>query len=125
MKDKLMSAALAVVVSASTGMGQQRSARPKAQTRPAQADCKTGLNKAIEQKVKQLVIDELGVDEAKVTPRARFIQDLGADSLDEVELIMRFEEEFNIEISDADAAKLHCVCDVVKYLEKRLKKSGK
>jgi acyl carrier protein len=52
----------------------------------------------IEQKVKQIIVDELGVDENEVTPNARFIDDLGADSLDTVELVMRFEEEFGIEI---------------------------
>jgi len=126
-KGKVMSAALAIAVSAATTMGQQRSAgpKPKAQTRPAQADCKTSLSKRIEQKVKQIVIDELGVEAAQVTARARFIEDLGADSLDAVELVMRVEEEFNLEIADADAEKLHCVCDVLKYLEKHLKQGGR
>ena len=54
----------------------------------------------IENKVKQIIVDELGVDENEVTPNARFIDDLGADSLDTVELVMRFEEEFGIEIPD-------------------------
>ena len=60
----------------------------------------------IENKVKQIIVDELGVDENEVTPNARFIDDLGADSLDTVELVMRFEEEFGIEIPDEDAEKI-------------------
>ena len=63
----------------------------------------------IENKVKQIIVDELGVDENEVTPNARFIDDLGADSLDTVELVMRFEEEFGIEIPDEDAEKIR-VC---------------
>ena len=63
----------------------------------------------IENKVKQIIVDELGVDENEVTPNARFIDDLGADSLDTVELVMRFEEEFGIEIPDEDAEKIQSV----------------
>jgi len=70
----------------------------------------------IEQKVKQIIVDELGVDENEVTPNARFIDDLGADSLDTVELVMRFEEEFGIEIPDEDAEKIQSVRDAYSYI---------
>jgi acyl carrier protein len=71
----------------------------------------------IEAKVKQIIIDELGVDENEVTPNARFIDDLGADSLDTVELVMRFEEEFGIEIPDEDAEKIQSVRDAYTYID--------
>ena len=74
---------------------------------------------SVEEKVKQIIVDELGVDEGEVTPNARFIDDLGADSLDTVELVMAFEEEFGAEIPDEDAEKLQTVGDVVKYIEER------
>ena len=70
-----------------------------------------------QEKIKQIVVDELGVDEGEVTETARFIEDLGADSLDTVELVMAFEEEFNIEVPDEEAEKLLSVGDVVKYIE--------
>ena len=75
----------------------------------------------IEAKVKQIIIDELGVDENEVTPNARFIDDLGADSLDTVELVMRFEEEFGIEIPDEDAEKITRVKEAVEYIESHAK----
>ena len=65
----------------------------------------------VQDKIKQIIVDELGVDEAEVTENARFIEDLGADSLDLVELVMRFEEEFDIEIPDEDAANIQEVRD--------------
>ncbi|MCW5960291.1 MAG: acyl carrier protein [Pyrinomonadaceae bacterium] len=71
----------------------------------------------IQEKIKQIVVDELGVDEAEVTENARFIEDLGADSLDLVELVMRFEEEFDIEIPDEDAEKIQAVRDAYAYVE--------
>jgi len=74
-------------------------------------------NQEIETKVKQIIVDELGVDENEVTPNARFIDDLGADSLDTVELVMRFEEEFGIEIPDEDAEKIQSVRDAYNYIE--------
>ena len=67
--------------------------------------------------VKEIIVDLLGVDEAKVTPEARFREDLEADSLDIVELIMAFEDKFGSEISDEDAQKISTVGDVVKVLE--------
>ena len=72
---------------------------------------------SVEEKVKQIIVEELGVDEPEVTPNARFIEDLGADSLDTVELVMRFEEEFDIEIPDEDAEKIQSVRDAISYIE--------
>ncbi|MGI9036038.1 MAG: acyl carrier protein [Pyrinomonadaceae bacterium] len=72
---------------------------------------------AVQEKIKQIIVDELGVDEAEVTENARFIEDLGADSLDLVELVMRFEEEFGIEIPDEDAEKIQSVRDAYSYVE--------
>ncbi len=71
----------------------------------------------VQDKIKQIIVDELGVDEAEVTENARFIEDLGADSLDLVELVMRFEEEFEIEIPDEDAEKIQGVRDAYAYVE--------
>jgi acyl carrier protein len=74
----------------------------------------------IQQKVVDLIVDQLGVDADSVTPQAHFIDDLGADSLDTVELVMAFEEEFDIEVPDEDAEKLETVSDVTNYLKERL-----
>ena len=71
----------------------------------------------VESQVKQIVIDHLGIDEAKVTEDSSFIDDLGADSLDTVELVMAFEEEFGSEISDTEAEKILTVGDAVKFIE--------
>ena len=68
-------------------------------------------------KVKKIVADHLGIDEAKVTEESSFIDDLGADSLDTVELVMAFEEEFGSEISDSEAEKILTVGDAVKFIE--------
>lgn len=76
---------------------------------------------SVEEKVKQIIVDELGVDESEVTPNARFVDDLGADSLDTVELVMRFEEEFEIEIPDEAAEKITSVRDAIEYIEKHAK----
>ncbi|MFA7360618.1 MAG: acyl carrier protein [Candidatus Kapaibacterium sp.] len=70
----------------------------------------------VEAKVKQAIIDKLGVEESKITTEAHFINDLGADSLDTVELIMKFEEEFDIKIPDEDAEKIAKVDDAVNYI---------
>ena len=72
---------------------------------------------SVEDKVKAIIVEELGVDEAEVTANARFIDDLGADSLDTVELVMRFEEEFGIEIPDEDAEKITSVRDAISYID--------
>lgn len=71
-----------------------------------------------EAKVKDIIINELGVDAEKVTREASFVEDLGADSLDTVELVMAFEEEFGMEIPDEEAEKLQTVGDAVDYIEK-------
>ena len=68
--------------------------------------------------VKQLVVEHLGVDEGKVTEHAKFVDDLGADSLDIVEFVMALEEAFGIEISDEDAEKIQTVGDAIAYVEK-------
>jgi len=69
------------------------------------------------EKIKAIIVEQLGVDESEVTPEAHFIDDLGADSLDTVELVMALEEEFGIEISDEDAEKIQTVGDVSKYID--------
>ena len=75
----------------------------------------------VEQKVKQIIVEQLGVDESQVDNKASFVDDLGADSLDIVELVMAFEEEFSVEVPDEDAEKLQTVGDVTKYIEERAK----
>jgi acyl carrier protein len=75
----------------------------------------------VREKVKKIIVDHLGVDEAKVTDTASFIDDLGADSLDTVELVMAFEEEFGSEISDSEAEKILTVGDAVKFIESNSK----
>ncbi len=72
-------------------------------------------------RVKAIIVDKLGVDENEVTPEASFTNDLGADSLDTVELIMEFEKEFNIAIPDEEAEKIGTVGDAVKYIENNTK----
>jgi acyl carrier protein len=67
-------------------------------------------------KVKELIVEKLGVDENEIVPTARFIEDLGADSLDTVELIMKFEDEFDMEIPETDAEKLRTVQDAIDYI---------
>jgi acyl carrier protein len=76
---------------------------------------------AVEDKVKQIIVEQLGVDEGEVTPNASFVDDLGADSLDTVELVMAFEEAFDIEIPDEDAEKIRTVKDATDYIEKHAK----
>jgi acyl carrier protein len=76
---------------------------------------------SIEERVRDLVVEQLGVSEDQVNPQASFIDDLGADSLDTVELVMAFEEEFGIDIPDEDAEKMSSVGDAIKYLEENSK----
>jgi len=76
-----------------------------------------------EERVKQIIVEQLGVDEAEVTPNASFVDDLGADSLDTVELVMAFEEAFDIEIPDEDAEKIRTVKGAVDYIEQHAKAS--
>ncbi len=71
----------------------------------------------VEEKVKSIIMEQLGVEEEEVTPAASFADDLGADSLDQVELVMALEEEFNIEISDEEAEKIKTVQDAVNYIQ--------
>ena len=73
----------------------------------------------IEAKVKEIIINKLGVDEGQVTPEASFTNDLGADSLDTVELVMEFEKAFNMQIPDEDAEKITTVGDAVKYIKSK------
>ncbi len=73
----------------------------------------------ISSKIKKMITDHLGIDEAKVIDEANFIDDLGADSLDTVELVMAFEEEFGSEISDSEAEKILTVGDAVKFIESK------
>jgi acyl carrier protein len=75
--------------------------------------------KPIEKKVEQIIVEQLGVNPEQVTPTANFIEDLGADSLDIVELVMAFEEEFSVEVPDEEAEKLHTVQDVIDYIKKK------
>lgn len=72
----------------------------------------------VESRVKEIIINELGVESEKVTKEASFVEDLGADSLDTVELVMAFEEEFGIDIPDEDAEQMRTVGDAVTYLDK-------
>jgi len=74
----------------------------------------------VEAKVKEIIVEQLGVDEGQVAPEASFIDDLGADSLDTVELVMAFEDKFDIEIPDEDAEKMRSVGDAVEYLKSKL-----
>ena len=77
---------------------------------------------SIEEKVKKIIVDKLGVDEAEVTAEASFTNDLGADSLDTVELIMEFEKEFDISIPDVQAEKIQTVGQAISYLESQINK---
>lgn len=74
----------------------------------------------VEEKVKEIISKQLGVDQSEVTLEASFVEDLGADSLDTVELVMAFEEAFNIEIPDEDAEKIAKVKDAVDYIQKKV-----
>ena len=76
---------------------------------------------SVEERVKTIIVEQLGVDEGEVTPTASFVDDLGADSLDTVELVMAFEENFGIEIPDEDAEKIATVKDAVDYIEQHAK----
>ena len=73
-------------------------------------------DKSIEDRVKDIIVEQLGVSADQVTPEAKFVEDLGADSLDTVELVMAFEEEFDIEVPDEEAEKLQSVGDVLTFI---------
>ncbi|MCX5812182.1 MAG: acyl carrier protein [Proteobacteria bacterium] len=74
----------------------------------------------VTEKVKEMIVEQLGVNESEVVPEAKFIDDLGADSLDIVELIMALEDAYGIEIPDEDAEKMETVGDAIKYIEQRM-----
>jgi len=74
-------------------------------------------DKPVDERVKAIIVEQLGVEENDVIPAAKFIEDLGADSLDTVELVMAFEEEFDIEIPDEDAEKITTVGDAIQYIK--------
>jgi acyl carrier protein len=76
---------------------------------------------SVEEKVNQIVIEQLGVEPSEVTPEASFVDDLGADSLDRVELVMAFEESFGLEIPDEDAERIVTVQDAVEYIQRHAK----
>jgi len=76
---------------------------------------------AVDEKVKQIIVEQLGVDEGEVTPNASFVDDLGADSLDTVELVMAFEEAFDIEIPDEEAEKIKTVKNAIDYINAHAK----
>jgi len=78
---------------------------------------------SIDERVKNIIIEQLGVEESQVTESAKFVEDLGADSLDTVELVMALEEEFTVEIPDEDAEKIATVGDAVKYINDHSEKS--
>ena len=78
-------------------------------------------DKPVEERVKAIIVEQLGVEENDVIPAAKFIEDLGADSLDTVELVMAFEEEFDIEIPDEDAEKITTVSQAISYISDRRK----
>jgi acyl carrier protein len=78
---------------------------------------------SVEDRVKSIIVEQLGVDADEVQPEASFVEDLGADSLDTVELIMAFEEEFGVEISDDEAEKIRKVKDAVEYIDKRAERA--
>jgi acyl carrier protein len=76
---------------------------------------------AVEEKVKKIIVEQLGVEESQVNPEAKFIEDLGADSLDTVELVMALEEEFGLEIPDEEAEKIATVRDAITYIREHKK----
>jgi acyl carrier protein len=75
------------------------------------------MSNGIEKRVKEIIVEQLGVNESEVNPEAKFVDDLGADSLDLVELVMALEEEYNVEISDEDAEKILTVGDAIEYIQ--------
>lgn len=78
---------------------------------------------AVAEKVKKMIVEQLGVNESEVVPEAKFIDDLGADSLDIVELVMALEDEYGIEIPDEDAEKIETVGDAIRYIEEHSKQA--
>ena len=79
---------------------------------------------SVDDRVKEIIVENLGVDQEKVTEAASFVEDLGADSLDTVELVMAFEEEFDVEIPDEDAEKMRTVGEAIAYLKNKTEKGA-
>jgi acyl carrier protein len=79
---------------------------------------------SVEERVKEIIIEQLGVDASQVTDQAKFVDDLGADSLDTVELVMALEEEFSLEIPDEDAEKIASVADAINYIKEHSAKTA-
>src|SRR5215467_2108823 len=94
---------------------------PAMESMPEKEGDENRMPTAVEEKVKQIIVEQLGVDEGEVTPNASFVDDLGADSLDTVELVMAFEEAFDLEIPDEDAEKIRTVKDAIDYIGKHAK----
>jgi acyl carrier protein len=88
---------------------------------PLQGGRREASMASVDEKVKQIIVEQLGVDEGEVTATASFVDDLGADSLDTVELVMAFEEAFDIEIPDEDAEKIRTVKDAIDYIGQHAK----
>jgi acyl carrier protein len=82
------------------------------------------MGMSVEEKVKEIIVEQLGVEASQVTENAKFVDDLGADSLDTVELVMALEEEFSLEIPDEDAEKIQSVGDAINYIKENTKKAG-
>ncbi|NWF92061.1 MAG: acyl carrier protein [Syntrophaceae bacterium] len=78
------------------------------------------MSNDVAKRVKEIIVEQLGVNESEVTPEAKFVDDLGADSLDLVELVMALEEEYNMEISDEDAEKILTVGDAIEYIQSHI-----
>ena len=128
MKKKLVGSALVIAALAPSPAfpyQQQGPAKRSAQGPAREKESSEARRKVLEEKVKEIIADQLGVDKGEIKPDARFVEDLGADSLDCVELVMGLEEEFSIEIPDEDAEKLLRVRDAYDYVEKRLQQNSK
>ena len=129
MKKKLVSSALVIVAltppSVAFPYQQQGPAKRSAQEPAREKESSDARRRMIEEKVKEIIAVQLSVDKGKVKPDARFVEDLGVDSLDFVEVILGLEEEFSIEIPDEDAEKLLRVRDVYDYVEKHVRQSSK
>ncbi len=91
-------------------------AQPRCRTRGHGRNTHTHMSDNIDAQIKEIIVEQLGVDAEKVTPDARFVEDLGADSLDTVELVMAFEDKFSIEVPDDAAEQLKSVRDVIEYV---------